>query len=127
MFALTALYATPVALIFLVLSWRVISYRQSAEISLGDGGDKGLIKRMRAQANCAEYAPIALILLALVEAQGASMLVHILGATLVAGRALHAFGFSTRPPRMQLRVAGMMLTLTSIGLAALALPVLVLI
>lgn len=125
MFALTALYAAPVAMIFIVLSVRVITYRRSAQISLGDGGDKGLTKRMRAQANCAEYAPLGLILLALVEAHSAPVLVHLIGATLVSGRALHAYGFSARPPRMNLRVAGMLLTLTSIGLSALALPILV--
>ncbi|MEM1375623.1 MAG: MAPEG family protein [Pseudomonadota bacterium] len=123
MFALTALYATPLVLIFLVLSWRVISYRRNAQISLGDGGDTGLTRRMRAQANCAEYAPFGLLLLALVEAQGPAVLVHVVGATLVAGRALHAYGFSARPPRMELRAAGMVLTLLSMGLAAIALPV----
>lgn len=46
--AVTALYTACVALLFLILSARVILYRRANRISLGDVGDKALIKRMRA-------------------------------------------------------------------------------
>jgi len=71
MIVITPLYAGCIALVFIALSARVILYRRRNLISLGDAGDKSLLKRMRAQANCAEYAPIGLILLALTELQGA--------------------------------------------------------
>ena len=122
MLAITSLYAGLIALIFLALSFRVITYRRGKQIGLGDAGDKSLLKRMRAQANCAEYAPIGLILLALVEVQGApGLVVHGLGLLLLAGRAMHGFGFSASPPVMRLRVLGMMATTGMIALAALGL------
>jgi uncharacterized membrane protein YecN with MAPEG domain len=58
----TALYAAPLALLFLVLSVRVIQRRRSGQVALGDGGDHLLLRCMRVQANFAEYVPIALIL-----------------------------------------------------------------
>ena len=116
---ITALYAGPLALLLLVLSARVITYRRSNKLGLGDHGDKSLLKRMRAQANCAEYVPIGVLLMLLVELQDApTLLVHLIGVLLLAGRLMHGFGFSASPPRMNLRVGGMMLTLVSIALAA---------
>lgn len=117
---ITPIYAALVALLLLWLSVRVIRYRRSNRLSLGDAGDKGLIKRMRAQANCAEYAPIGLILLLITELQGApDIALHALGALLLAGRVIHGYGFSASPPRMNLRVLGMFLTLVMIAAAAL--------
>ncbi len=122
MIAITGLYAGLIALVFLVLTFRVIGYRRANRIGLGDAGDKTLLKRMRAQGNCAEYAPIGLILLALVEAQGTpGWVVHGLGIMLLAGRVAHGYGFSASPPVMNLRVGGMLLTTGMIALAALGL------
>ncbi len=118
----TPIYAAILTLLFLALSARVIVYRRANRLSLGDEGNRSLLKRMRAQANCAEYAPMALILLFLVELQGAPALaLHALGMTLLAGRLLHGYGFSARPPSMNLRVLGMTLTLLMLSLASLGL------
>ncbi|SMX37847.1 MAPEG family protein [Octadecabacter ascidiaceicola] len=111
---ITGVYASAVALIFLTLSVRVILYRRKNQLGLGDHGDKSLMKRMRAQANCAEYAPFGLLLMALVELQDADpSAVHLIGATLLLGRIVHGYGFSTSPPIMLMRQAGMMLTFAS--------------
>ncbi|MEW9921367.1 MAPEG family protein [Marimonas sp. MJW-29] len=119
---ITPIYAALAALLFLVLSWRVILYRRANVISLGDKGDKNLLKRMRAQANWAEYTPIALILLALTEANEAPALVlHALGLALLFGRMLHAWGFASTPQKIILRQIGMALTLGMIALSALGL------
>ena len=119
---LTPIYASLLALVFTVLSFRVILYRRAHLISLGDSGDKALLKRMRAQANCAEYAPVAMMLLLLTELTGAPPLaVHTLGIAFVAGRVLHAAGFSATPQKMILRQIGMVLTLLGITLSALGL------
>jgi uncharacterized protein len=119
---ITSIYAALTALIFLTLSIRVIIYRRANIISLGDSGDKNLLKRMRAQANCAEYAPLALILLMLSELAGApSLALHGLGILLVAGRALHAIGFASTPQKIILRQLGMAMNITMITFAALGL------
>lgn len=119
---ITSLYAALTALIFLVLSWRVITYRRANVISLGDKGDKNLLKRMRAQANCAEYAPLALILLMLTELNGApASALHLLGLALIAGRVLHAIGFASTPQKIILRQIGMLLTVGMIAFCALGL------
>ncbi|MDJ0821215.1 MAG: MAPEG family protein [Paracoccaceae bacterium] len=119
---ITALYAAALALLFIGLSLRVITYRRSNRLSLGDEGDRRLLQRMRAQANCAEYAPFGVLLLLLAELQGAPDLgVHALGLTLLAGRVMHAVGFSRRPNIMALRVGGMVLTMTMILVTALGL------
>ena len=117
----TAFYAAIIALLFLALSRNVILARRSAKVGVGDGGDKSLLRAMRVQANCAEYAPIALVLMALCESLAVPALVlHAFGIALVAGRAVHAYGVSKEPENLSFRIAGMALTLTAIGLAALA-------
>ena len=116
---ITALYAGPLAILLIALSARVITYRRANKLGLGDHGDKSLLKRMRAQANCAEYVPIGVLMMLLVELQDApALLVHVIGMLLLIGRLMHGIGFSTSPPQMNLRVGGMMLTFISIALAA---------
>lgn len=121
---ITAFYAGLVAILFLVLSARTIVRRRAAQVEIGtatrDGiDDRELLRRVRVHANCAEYAPIAVLLLGLSEALGAwPWLVHALGATLVLGRTSHAYGLSQSPHNLPMRVAGMVATLTMIGVAA---------
>lgn len=111
---ITGLYAAAIAVIFIVLSARVIFYRRAHRLGLGDHGDKSLMKRMRAQANCAEYAPFGLVLMALLEMSiQLNVGVHLAGLTLLLGRAIHGFGFSASPPIMIMRQSGMILTLAS--------------
>lgn len=118
MISVTPIYAGILALLFLVLSVRVVLRRRSAKVSVGDGGDKILIKRMRVQANCAEYAPLGIVLLLVAELSGASALtLHELGLMLVAGRVMHAVGMSVTPQIPVLRIIGMVLTFTMIGLS----------
>lgn len=119
---ITPIYAALITLIYFALSWRVIRYRRANLLSLGDSGDKNLLKRMRTQANCAEYAPLALILILLVELQGApGIAVHGLGLLLLAGRILHPLGFAVTPQKIILRQIGMALTFACLLLAALGL------
>jgi uncharacterized membrane protein YecN with MAPEG domain len=121
---ITPIYAALITLLYLGLTWHVIAYRRANLISVGDTGDKALLKRIRAQANCAEYAPLGLILLLMIELTGApSLAVHLLGAALFVGRIAHAYGFASTPQKMIFRQIGMVLTLlmlilSSIGLLA---------
>ena len=122
MLHVTSIYGALIALIFVALSQKVIRARRLGRVSMGDGGDLSLARRIRAQGNCAEYAPIALFLLALSEAQGTPVVVlHALGISLVAGRLLHGFGFGIDDLDMRARVGGMVLTLTPITVMALGL------
>jgi uncharacterized membrane protein YecN with MAPEG domain len=119
---LTPLYAAGTVLVFLILSWRVIAYRRAHQLSLGDTGDKNLLKRMRAQANCAEYAPLALLLMLMSELAGAPALaLHLMGGAVLGGRILHALGFAATPQKIILRQIGMLMTLIMMALTALGL------
>ncbi|MEQ8896333.1 MAG: MAPEG family protein [Roseovarius sp.] len=119
---ITPIYAGLLALLLVFLSFRVIFYRLSAKISLGDGEDKALRKRIRVQANCVEYAPFGALLLLLAELQGAPLwALHLLGLTLLAGRLLHAYGLGSTPQIPRLRQAGMVLTFTMFTATALGL------
>ena len=122
MFQVTAFYAALLTFIYLFLTFRVIKFRRANQVSMGDQGNNSLLKRMRAHANFAEYAPIGLILLGLTEASGAPVVaLHFLGGMLFLGRGFHAYGFSASPPIMRLRVWGMMLTLTMLLISAIGL------
>lgn len=111
MFALTGVYAGALALLLVALSAGVIRQRARAKVSLGDGGDPGLIRWIRAQGNFVEYVPLALLVIALAEARGAPALaVHALGAALVLGRLLHAWGMTRARDLHPARGAGMVLT-----------------
>lgn len=113
MMTVTPIYAGILALLFVLLSVRVIGGRRSAGVALGDGGDRLLLRRQRVHANFTEYVPIALLLLAMAELQGAPvLLLHGLGIGLFAGRLVHAYGLSQDPEPMALRVTGMAITLT---------------
>ncbi|MEM8743785.1 MAG: MAPEG family protein [Pseudomonadota bacterium] len=110
---ITPLYAGILTLLFVALSIRVIGARRSARIALGDGGASTVLRRMRVHSNFAEYVPLALILMLMMELQDAPALVlHALGIALVGGRTLHAYGVSQEPEPMRLRVAGMATTFT---------------
>jgi len=74
-------------------SWRVAQIRDAENIWVGDGGNPRLIARMRAQLNFAEYAPVVLILIGLIEAaKGTHLWLWIVAALFIAGRVLHGFG-----------------------------------
>ena len=116
---ITAFYAGLLALLFFVLSVRVIGMRRARLISLGDGGDKEMLRRVRAHANCAEYVPIVVLLMALAEGLRTSIYVlHAMGIALLLGRLLHAFALSRPRPLMPARVGGMALTFTALILGA---------
>ncbi|WP_126979486.1 MAPEG family protein [Frigidibacter oleivorans] len=117
---IAALYAPPLVLLLFVLTMQVVSRRKSRAISLGDGGDPALLARIRAHGNCAEYAPLGLLLMVVAELSGAApAVVHLSGLALVAGRLLHAWALAWRGP-FAARAGGMVLTLTSLVLSSLA-------
>jgi uncharacterized protein len=117
----TAIYASLLAVLLVVLSFRVIGHRRAQRVEIGDGADRELMRRMRVHANFVEYTPYALILMALVESLAApKLLLHALGLTLLTGRCLHAYALSQTPHILQMRVLGMILTLTTLLAGAVA-------
>ena len=114
-----ALWSGLLILMLLVLSGMVVSGRRRHMVSFGDGGHPDLLAASRAFGNCVEYATpgmAAMALLALVSGQ--AWMVHAVGATLLAGRILHALGLMLQTGPSVGRVLGMALTYTAIGVAA---------
>ena len=92
-FSVTPIYALPLALIYLVLWFRISGLRATHKISFGDGGNVELLRRIRQHGNFVEWAPMVLILMILAEGMGApAMYLHISGALLLIGRIAHPFG-----------------------------------
>lgn len=120
---ITALAASALALWLLWLSVAVIRQRIATRRALGvRDDDRMLLRAVRAHANFAEYAPMALVLLLLLELGGApSWWVAALAAALVAGRVAHALGISREPEALRFRQAGMMLTFAVLALGAVSL------
>lgn len=117
----TILYAGLIGVLLLILSVRVINGRRSpGGPSLGDGGDLDMNRRIRAQGNLVEYAPIVLIMMALLETSGQSVLaLHAIGIALVLGRAMHGFALSRPAGNVIGRVGGMLLTLLVLAVSSL--------
>lgn len=109
MLPITSLFAGLLTLYFVRLGFAVIGLRKSSKVSLGAGGVKELETAIRAHGNFAEYVPLGLILLGLLESHSAyPVLVAMLGGALTLGRVLHAQGLNTA--NLKLRVWGMVLT-----------------
>lgn len=111
----TALYAGLLGLILLGLSAGVIRHRWRAGVGVGHGGDERLERSTRIHGNFIEYVPFALVLLALIELQGASSwLLHALGAALVVGRLAHAQGLAASAATSPGRAIGVLATFSVI-------------
>ncbi len=114
-FEVTSVYAGIFGVLFFVFTMRVGLYRVKHRISFGDGGDSELTKRMRAHGNFVEAVPIALILLGLAEAGGASnTLLHSAGGMLLVGRLSHWFQISGFLKPLPFRMGGMILSFASV-------------
>ncbi len=116
---ITLLYASILGLLLLILSGRVVYLRRTLLVGLGAGEHRDLEKAIRAHGNLIEYAPFALILMLLLELNGApAWQLHVLGATLVVSRHLHAWGLSRHSGTSFGRLLGMTGTLLVILAAA---------
>lgn len=93
----SALYAVLGTLWLIKLSYDVVRLRTLYHVSYGDGGFTELQSAIRAHGNAVEYVPIALLLLLLLEMDGAdTWMVHLCGLTTLLGRLLHYYGFHHR-------------------------------
>ncbi|MEM1398290.1 MAG: MAPEG family protein [Pseudomonadota bacterium] len=119
-FPITGLFAALFAIALVGLGVFVGLYRVKQQIPFLDGGDVVLTQRMRAHGNFIEYVPIALIAMALVEANGAPVtLLYGLGGVLLVGRLLHAATLLSGNPWGAGRALGMVGTTGPLVVASL--------
>ncbi|MEN1728246.1 MAG: MAPEG family protein [Pseudomonadota bacterium] len=92
-FTISLFYAGLLGLILFGLSLRVVMLRRQLKVGIGSGDQPELEKAIRAHANFCEHAPLALLLLVLLEGAGVVpvILLHVLGAVLVISRVMHGF------------------------------------
>ena len=116
----TALWAALNGLLALGLAIHVSRTRARLRIGIGDGGNPEMARAIRLHGNNAEYLALALVLLAVDEILGAPELaIYVLGALLLLGRLLHAFGLGRSTGTSTARAVGVTLTWLAILLACL--------
>jgi uncharacterized membrane protein YecN with MAPEG domain len=116
---ISTIYVAILGLLFVPFTMYVGLYRAKHKILLLDGGDQELARRIRAHGNFIETVPLALILIVLMELNGASAIwLHCLGITLVVCRVMHYLTIATNPANTLPRVVGMTGTLAVYLVAA---------
>ena len=119
-FMVVSLYAALLTIIYIALSVHVIRGRWFYRISLNDGGNEAMNRRIRAHGNFSEYVPLFLIILGLAEHNGMpAYAVHILGCLFILGRLLHAYNLldlRENKPHLFFRSAGVVLTINYVFL-----------
>ncbi|NVK21368.1 MAG: MAPEG family protein [Kangiellaceae bacterium] len=89
----TPVYAALLALIILLLAFKVVLLRRKHKVGIGTKGERDLAQAVRVHANAIEYVPITLIVMVCAEWLGAgALIINICGACLLFGRILHAYG-----------------------------------
>ncbi len=107
LFQVTALYALPLAVLFLILWFRVTVARSKLKISIGDGGNVGLHEKVRQHGNFVEWVAIVLPLMVIAEGNDAAAIwLHTSGALLLVGRIVHPFGLKANNAAHPLRIVG---------------------
>ena len=109
MLPITSLFAGLFTLYYVRLAFGVIRLRKNNQVSLGAGGHADLEAAIRVHGNFAEYVPLGLLLMGLMESHSAHpAFVAVLGCTLAIGRYYHALGLQL--PDLKKRVRGMKFT-----------------
>lgn len=113
--------AAGAALINVWLSIRIGRLRTAHKISVGDGGNEALGRRMRAQLNFAENVPLVLVLIAALElsGKGGAWLLPVAAVFLI-GRILHGLGMDGGALGFGRTIGTIVTLLTQIGLAIVA-------
>ena len=90
---ITLLYTSLITVFAIFLAFRNGLIRGKTKTMLGDGGSSELLQSIRAHGNLMEHAPIALMLLLLLEMQGVvAWKLHLIGSSFFLFRILHAYG-----------------------------------
>jgi uncharacterized membrane protein YecN with MAPEG domain len=118
----TAFVAAVCALLLLITAIDTVRQRLRVQAAFGDHGDAKLISASRSHGNLAEYAPITILLLGLLESARANhMALMIIGAVFLIGRVAHIIGLYTpskpgkAPIGRQIGVVATFATLLALG------------
>lgn len=113
--------AAAAAILNIWLSLRIGAIRQSAGITIGDGGSEALHRRMRAQMNFVENTPFVLALIFAIELSGeAGWWLQIVAALYFVARIAHGFGMDGGRWQQGRMIGTIVTLLTQLGLAAAA-------
>mgnify|MGYP001025477212 len=115
----TSFYAGLLAVFYILLSLRISAMRRKLKVGIGHGEKKELHRAIRVHGNFAEYVPLALFLLLLLELNHAdTWVLHVMGSMLLFGRLFHAMGLSKSAGTSMPRFLGGVLTYTMMLIAA---------
>jgi uncharacterized membrane protein YecN with MAPEG domain len=121
--SITGFYLAILALLYVVLALQVSRLRRGNRVLFGDGDNIKLRSAIRAHANFAEYVPIIVLLVAMLEMSGMpATRVHLLMGALLVSRLLHPLGMYVGPRTLQFqicRVGGIVITVIVLLAAAL--------
>ena len=119
---ITGFYLGILGLLYLVLGLQVSRLRRGHRVVFGDGDNIKLRSAIRAHGNFAEYVPIIVLLVALLEMSGLpAVRLHLLMGGLLVARLLHPLGMYAGPRSLQFqicRIGGILLTLLALAAAA---------
>jgi uncharacterized protein len=120
---ITLTIAAGAALVNIWLMVRCGQARTKGKVSIGDGGDEHLIRRMRAHANFVESTPFVLILIAALEltSKSSPLWLWYVGIAFIFGRLAHGLGMDGGTFEKGRMVGTLITMLTLLGLAGFAL------
>ena len=113
--AITSFYAAILALLYVVLAILVVRQRIKHRVGLGTGKEPRMLQTVRMHGNFAEYVPLLLILVALLELQQSPVWqLHLVAGLTFAGRVLHAVGLWRSSGTSVPRFVGMLSTFAAL-------------
>jgi len=112
MLSITPIYGSLLALIVVILAYRVTIFRQKEKIGLGDElGSSAMKGAVRAHGNAVENIPVGMVLLLILELNSLTpWLLHFFGLMLVISRVMHAWGISASSGSSKARFYGTLFT-----------------
>ena len=104
---ITLLYTSLITILTIFLAFKVGIARGKTNTLLGEGDSSELLQSIRSHGNLIEHAPLALLLLLLLEMHGVTdWKLHLLGSSFFLLRILHAYGLSISRESTPYRLAG---------------------
>ena len=104
---ITLLYTSLITILTIFLAFKVGIARGKTNTLLGEGDSSELLQSIRSHGNLIEHAPLALLLLLLLETHGVTdWKLHLLGSSFFLLRILHAYGLSISRESTPYRLVG---------------------